>query len=69
MDMDELLASYDPVDVEYEKRFRDPPVPLAPEPGERRSRLMSFIPSREEAEDILLIGPLRKLTEREENNV
>ena len=48
MNMEELLASYDLVDVEYMSRFRE-------EEKEERLKLFSFIPAKEEAEEMLLI--------------
>lgn len=51
MNMEELLASYDLVDVEYMSRFRG-------EEKEERLKLFSFIPTREEAVEMLLIKGL-----------
>lgn len=48
MNMEELLASYDSADVEYMSRFRG-------EEKEERLKLFSFIPTKEEAEEMLLI--------------
>ena len=54
MNMEELLASYDPVDVEYMSRFKE-------EEKEEKLRLFSFIPTREEAVEMLLISELREI--------
>ncbi len=51
MNMEELLASYDLADVEYMSRFRE-------EEEEERSKLFSFIPTKEEAVEMLLIKGL-----------
>lgn len=53
MNIEELLASYDPVDVEYMSRFRE-------EEKKERSKLFSFIPTKEEVEEILLINRLKE---------
>lgn len=54
MNMEELLASYDLVDVEYMSRFRE-------EEEKERLKLFSFIPTKEEVEEIFLIGKLKEL--------
>lgn len=54
MNMEELLASYDSVDVEYMSRFRG-------EEKEERLKLFSFIPTKEEAVEMLLINELNKI--------
>ena len=54
MNMEKLLASYDLVDVEYKSRFKEE------EKGERL-KLFSFIPTREEAEEIFCIKKLNKI--------
>lgn len=51
MNMEELLASYDSVDVEYMSRFRE-------EEKKERLKLFSFIPTKEEAVEMLLIKGL-----------
>ena len=51
MNMEELLASYDSVDVEYMNRFRE-------EEEKEKSKLFSFIPTKEEAEEIFCIKAL-----------
>ena len=51
MNMEELLASYDLVDVEYMSRFRE-------EEKKERLKLFSFIPTKEEAVEMLLIKGL-----------
>lgn len=54
MKIDELLASYDLVDIEYMSRFRE-------EEKKERLKLFSFIPTREEAVEMLLINELREV--------
>ena len=70
MSIDELLNSYDPIDLQYEARFHDPDeeYPGIEDRGEyvitgrdMDSNFLSFIPSREEVERILLLEPLRTL--------
>lgn len=67
MNIVELLASYDPVDLQYKERFRDSDewYPGIEDGGDRvftgrkmKADYMSFIPNRKEAEKILL-EPLR----------
>lgn len=54
MNIDELLASYDLVDVEYMSKFR--------EEGEKeKSKLFSFVPTKEEAEEIFCIKVLNEM--------
>lgn len=69
MNIVELLASYDPVDLEYKERFHDSGEwysGVEDRGGyvftgrEMKAGYMSFIPKREEAEKILL-EPLRRL--------
>ena len=60
MSMVELLAGYDPVDLEYKERFHDSGECYVFTGREMKAGYMSFIPKREEAEKILL-GPLRRL--------
>lgn len=69
MNIDELLNSYDPIDLRYEARFQSPDsLYLGDEDRggyvytsrEMVSSYMSFIPNKEEAEEILM-GPLRRL--------
>ena len=55
MNMEELLASYDSVDVEYMSRFRE-------EEKKEKLKLFSFIPTREEAEEIFCIKELDMLS-------
>lgn len=50
--LDKLLESYDPIDIAYDKRFS------VQEPA-----YASFITTKEEAEKILLIEPLKGLVE------
>lgn len=54
MNIEELLASYDLVDVEYMSRFREVE-------KKERLKLFSFIPTKEEAIEILLINELREV--------
>lgn len=67
MNIVELLASYDPVDLKYKERFRDSGEWYSgiEDRGDHvftgreiKADYMSFIPKREEAEKILL-DPLR----------
>ena len=51
MDIDELLESYDPIDLKFQERFHPP----------KKKESDSFIPSREEVEKILLREPIRRL--------
>lgn len=69
MNFDELLASYDPIDLEYRTRFHDPDewYPGVEDRGGKiftgrtiKASYMSFIPDREEVEKLLL-EPLRRL--------
>lgn len=55
MNIDELLASYDPIDIEYKNRFG-----FGKEESVQRKSSFSFIPNREEVEEILL-DPLRRM--------
>ena len=50
--IDELIASYDPQDFEFERRFRDYKT--------NKPSNMSFLPTEEELDEIL-IEPLRKM--------
>lgn len=50
MSLDKLLASYDPIDISYDKRF-----------SVQETTCASFIPTKEEVENILLIEPLKGL--------
>ena len=52
MSMEELLASYDSVDVEYMNRFEE---------EKEKSKLFSFIPTKEEAEEIFCIKALNEM--------
>ena len=52
MNMEELLASYDSVDVEYMNRFEE---------EKEKSKLFSFIPTKEEAEKIFCIKALNEM--------
>ena len=54
MNMEELLASYDSVDVEYMNRFRE-------EEEKEKSKLFSFIPTKEEVEEIFCIKALNEM--------
>lgn len=54
MNIEELLASYDLVDVECMGRFRE-------EEKKERLKLFSFIPTKEEAVEMLLINELREI--------
>lgn len=54
MNIEELLASYDSVDVEYMSRFRE-------EEKKEKLKLFSFIPTKEEAVEMLLINKLREV--------
>ena len=54
MNIDELLASYDPIDMEYTESFN--------EADKKSNPRFSFIPTKEECEDILL-APLRAMVE------
>lgn len=56
MTIDELLASYDPKDLEFEKRFRHEKIPKRKTP----EHLLSFIPTKQEVYKILL-EPLEKM--------
>lgn len=68
MNIDELLASYDPIDQDYEESIYDPcerrqsiddRVEYAAKGRESRPGYMSFVPNKEEVERILL-DPLRR---------
>lgn len=59
-EFDELLKSYDPIDVEFMERFCDDRII---ECRKMNPIYTSFIPSKEEAERILLIEPLSRLIE------
>lgn len=50
--LDKLLESYDPIDIAYDKRF-----------SAQETTCTSFIPTKEEVENILLIEPLKGLME------
>lgn len=65
MTFDELLASYDPIDIEYKKRFFNDCIPIR---REINPKYTSFIPSKEEAEKILLLKSLSKLVEVQEKS-
>lgn len=54
MNIDELLASYDLIDIEYMSRFRE-------EEKKEKSKLFSFIPTEEEAEEIFCIKKLNEM--------
>lgn len=58
MTFDELLESYDPIDVEYKKQFYDDAVSIH---RQIDPKYVSFIPSKEEAEKILLVDVLKRL--------
>lgn len=60
MTLDELLKSYDPIDVEFMERFCDDRIV---ECRKMNPIYTSFIPSKEETERILLIEPLSRLME------
>ena len=69
MNIDELIASYDPIDLEYKARFHDPNewYPGVEDRGGKvfsgrkmKDIYVSFIPNKEEVERILL-EPLRRL--------
>ena len=62
MDFRELLDSYDQVDQEYKARFPGIEAQISKISADRKTGpdYMSFIPSGEEAEKILL-APLRKV--------
>ena len=57
MTIDELLASYDPADLEYDERFDH-------ETENKANHLFSFIPTKEECEEIFLINELKQLLAR-----
>lgn len=52
MTLDELLASYDPIDVKFMEQFRDGYIPIH---REIDPKYLSFIPTKEEVEKILVI--------------
>lgn len=54
MNIDELLASYDSIDVEYMNRFKE-------EKEKEKSKLFSFIPTKEETEEIFCIKVLNEM--------
>lgn len=60
MNMDELLASYDERDLEFEERFKD--IKNGEYKRKADPKYFSFIPTREEVEEILL-DPLRRLVD------
>lgn len=62
MTIDELLASYDSVDLEYNKQFGH---------GieNKTNHLFSFIPTEEECEEIFLIDELKQLLARSINEI
>lgn len=62
MTIDELLASYDSVDLEYNKQF-------GYEIENKTNHLFSFIPTKEECEEIFLIDELKQLLARSINEI
>lgn len=62
MTIDELLASYDPADLEYDEW-------LGHETENKTNHLFSFIPTKEECEEIFLIDELKQLLARSINEM
>ena len=62
MTIDELLASYDPADLEYDEWF-------GYETENKANHLFSFIPTKEECEEIFLINELKQLLARRINEI